>query len=51
MLDEWQGFVARGGTAGAMLAGAICLVAPSGVVWGVAAVVLWIPRRISTPNA
>ena len=51
MLDEWQGFVARGGTAGALLAGAICLVAPTGVVWGVAAVVLWIRAGFSTPNA
>lgn len=42
MLDEWSGFVARGGVPGALFAGVLCLVGPAVLVWGGAAVARWI---------
>jgi hypothetical protein len=34
MLDEWSGFVARGGLPGAVFAGGLCPFAPTALVWG-----------------
>ncbi|HCU23866.1 MAG TPA: hypothetical protein DF383_02520 [Deltaproteobacteria bacterium] len=47
LLDEWSGFVARGGVPGALFVGVLCLIVPSALVWGAAALVLWIRAGFS----
>ena len=50
IIDEWNGFVARGGVPGALFVGVLCLITPSALVWGGAALVFWIREGFSQPS-